>query len=76
MNLVVDINLALPLYSQTGLFYLLWRNLSARNDKYTQYTENVEAEREAEELWSVSEKVLVEQYQDMFLQDVYTCSLF
>ena len=40
------------------------------------YPENMEAEREAEELWSVPETVLVEQYQDMLRQDVYTCSLF
>lgn len=76
MNLVVDINLALQLYSQTGLFYMLWRNLSTPNDKYTLYLKNVEAEREAEELWSVSETVSVKQYQYMLCQDVYICELF
>lgn len=76
MNLVVDIDFALQFYSQTRLFSLPWRNLSTLNGKYRLYPENVEAEREAEELWSVLGTVLVQQYQDMLSQDVYTCSQF
>lgn len=72
MNLVVHINLAPQLYSQIGL----WRNPSILNDKYTLHPERGEGEREDEELWSVSETVLVKQYRDMLRQDVYTCSLF
>lgn len=76
MNLVVDIDFALQFYSQRRLFSLPWRNLSTLNGKYRLYPENVEAEREAEELWSVLGTVLVQQYQDMLSQDVYTCSQF
>lgn len=76
MKLVVDIELDLQLYCQTGLFYLCRRNRSAPNGKYTLYPENVEAEREAEALWSVSGSVLAEQHEDMLRQDVYICLLF
>lgn len=64
MNLVVDFNVAQQLYRETSLFNLLWRNLTTLNDKSTLHPVHAEDE----ELWSVSEKASVVEYE--YLQDV------